>query len=510
MKNKTLLALLLILWATQVFAQVDTAWVRRYNGRSNQSDWPYAMVLDASGNIYVSGYSMDSVSSADYATVKYRPNGDTAWVRRYNGPGNDWDQAVSIGVDAHGNVFVSGYSPQSSTPPFNQDYATVKYDSTGSEVWVKRYNGTANGDDYVYANAVDLSGNVYVTGKGQQTGTNADYTTIKYYPNGDTAWVRRYNGMNNSYDEAHAIAVDDSGYVYVTGYADEGGSQVINATTVKYAPNGNVVWVSSYNAGFDYGTTIAVDHSGYVYVTGYSGMGASYDYFTVKYRSNGDTAWTRRYNGPANDWDEAVALALDDFGNVYVTGFSFGIETYRDYLTIKYDSTGTELWAARYNGPGNNTDQPSDMAVDGFGNVYVTGFSMGSGTSSDYATVKYNSQGKEVWVARYNDPTNGTDEAEAIAIDANYNIYVTGYSWGSGTVGDYTTIKYVQILHGDANGDKVIDIGDVIYLINYLYKGGLAPVPLESGDTNCDVLEDVGDVIYLINYLFKGGPPPSC
>lgn len=94
--------MLMLLWATQVLAQVDTAWVRRYNGRSNKSDWPYAMAMDVSGNVYVSGYSMDSVSIADYATVKYRPNGDTAWVRRYNGPGNDWDQATSMGVDARG------------------------------------------------------------------------------------------------------------------------------------------------------------------------------------------------------------------------------------------------------------------------------------------------------------------------------------------------------------------------------------------------------------------------
>ena len=67
-----------------------------------------------------------------------------------------------------------------------------------------------------------------------------------------------------------------------------------------------------------------------------------------------------------------------------------------------------------------------------------------------------------------------------------------------------------QFTRGDCNGDGIIDLGDVVYLINYLYKGGLPPEPLEAGDANCDGVVDLGDVVYLINYLFKGGPPPSC
>ncbi|MCK4225038.1 MAG: hypothetical protein KAX39_07640 [candidate division Zixibacteria bacterium] len=66
------------------------------------------------------------------------------------------------------------------------------------------------------------------------------------------------------------------------------------------------------------------------------------------------------------------------------------------------------------------------------------------------------------------------------------------------------------VLHGDANGDEVIDLGDVVYLINYLYKGGPAPDPLEMGDNNCDEVVDLGDLVYLINYLFKNGPLPCC
>jgi hypothetical protein len=66
------------------------------------------------------------------------------------------------------------------------------------------------------------------------------------------------------------------------------------------------------------------------------------------------------------------------------------------------------------------------------------------------------------------------------------------------------------VWHGDANGDGIIGPADVIYLINYLFRGGPAPDPLERGDCNCDGEVDPGDVVYSINYLFRTGPPPGC
>lgn len=71
-------------------------------------------------------------------------------------------------------------------------------------------------------------------------------------------------------------------------------------------------------------------------------------------------------------------------------------------------------------------------------------------------------------------------------------------------------LKFSPFLHGDANSDRLLNASDVIYLVNYLFKGGPEPNPLTSGDSNCDGRVSVGDVIYLINYYFKGGPPPAC
>ena len=72
------------------------------------------------------------------------------------------------------------------------------------------------------------------------------------------------------------------------------------------------------------------------------------------------------------------------------------------------------------------------------------------------------------------------------------------------------TIVQLPFICGDANGDSLIDIADVIFLANYLFQGGSAPNPFEAGDANCDEVIDVADVILLINYVFLGGTPPHC
>jgi len=71
-------------------------------------------------------------------------------------------------------------------------------------------------------------------------------------------------------------------------------------------------------------------------------------------------------------------------------------------------------------------------------------------------------------------------------------------------------VRRSDFIRGDANGDGIIDLGDLVYLIGYLYTGAPAPDPVWVGDCNRDGIVDIGDVVYLINYLFKGGPPPNC
>ncbi len=440
-----------------VLAQVDTAWVRRYNGPGNGDDVAYTLAVDDNGNVYVTGLSYNDSLNLDYATIKYVPNGDALWVRRYNGEGNGNDVAYAIAIDNSGNVYVTGSS--------GGDYGTIKYSSFGDTLWVRLYNGPGNGNDIAWALAVDDSGNVYVTGTSADSDNLFDYVTIKYNSSGDTLWLRRYDGLKDERD-AYALKVDNFGNVYVTGTADyycswEGDPCYGDYATIKYAPNGDTLWIRRYNGlegrvSFDVATALAVDDSGNVYVTGYSyGSGTSYDYATIKYTSSGDTLWVRRYNGPENYGDVAYALAADDSGNVYVAGFSG-----RDYATVKYSSTGDILWVRRYNGPGNSED-----------------------------------------------------EAFALAVDDSGNVYVTGRSTGSGTIRDYATIKYVQFTcsarPGDANGDNKVLLSDIVTIINFLYRGAPAPNPSCRADANADGNVLLTDIVYLINFLFKSGPAPQ-
>jgi hypothetical protein len=252
------------------------------------------------------------------------------------------------------------------------------------------------------------------------------------------AWVARYNGPGSSNDISTAIAIDGSGNTYVTGYSFDQ-TTGYNYATIKYNSAGQQQWVARYvgpanSTGFAY--AIAVDASGNIYVTGESLLGPSRDYATVKYNSSGQQQWVARYNGPGNSDDFAKAIAVDDEGNVYVTGGSAGSGSGSDFATIKYNSAGQERWVARYDGPANDGDLATAIAVDNSGNVYVTGWSIGSKTFSDYATVKYNSTGQEQWVAHYNGPANYIDEPAAIAVDNLGNVYVTGYSGGLDTYND--------------------------------------------------------------------------
>ena len=443
---KTIFTILALLTAIETApAQVTQEWIARYNSPGNSNDRATSIAVDGSGNIYVTGTSRDSGTGDDYATIKYNSSGVQQWVRKYNGSGDSTDQATSIAVDGSDNVYVTGSSTGLGT---SYDYATIKYNSAGTQIWVARYNGPGNGNDFAYSIVVDNSGNVYVTGGSLGNVTSyLEYATVKYNSAGVQLWVGRYSSTSNFGAVAKSIALDDQGNVYVTGFSYASGSDY-DFATVKYNPVGAQQWAVRYNGTgnyTDYANSIAVDGTGNVYITGESsasGLGSA-DYTTIKYNSSGIQQWISRLSEGSGQ-----SIAVNDSGNVYVTGTFYGdTGNVLDYGTIKYNSNGEQLWFASYNGPGNIGDYGKSLALDKSGNVYVTGSSYvfgTSGSSNNYATIKYNSQGIQQWAAVYNGPGNYYDGATSIAVDSSGYLYVTGYSTGSGTGYDYATIKYSQ------------------------------------------------------------------
>ena len=512
MTKLLLISLLVLFFALPLFAQsVDTAWVRRYNGPGNGAEGnnSVTMVVDDSGYIYVTGDSYGgTATSDDFATIKYKPNGDTVWVRRYSGSGAFDDYSNAIMVDGMGNVYVTGVSYLSS---ISADYLTIKYFPNGDTAWLRKYTGPGSNLDEAYSIAVDDSGNVYVTGSSYGSGTNSDFATIKYRSDGYQLWARRYNGTAYGEDMGIALNLDKGGNIYVTGYATNSTSGE-DYITIKYYPNGDTAWLRKYTGSgnnSDKPSDIAVDDSGNVYVTGESYASGTYsDYATIKYSSNGTQLWVKRYNGPGNSYDFVKAIALDDSGRVYVTGYASGSGTVNDYTTIKYHPNGDTAWVRRYNGVGNWSDQAYDIVVDEFFNVYVTGYSYNTSYRADYTTIKYLPNGDSAWAKIYLGSSLYDFYAYSIAVQGSGEVYVSGCGFGGGADLDFVTIKYVQFLRGDANHDKKVTIADIVYLVSYLFKFGPPPNPIQSGDANCDGKVTIADIVYLVSYLFKFGPVP--
>lgn len=322
------------------------------------------------------------------------------WTATFNGQDNDTDQALAIALDSFGNVYVTGVSGQYS------DYVTIKYDTNGSQIWLARHIPGIQ----PYAIAVGHSGKIYVTGRG--TGiSSAVFDTVAYDPNGNFLWEATYDGPGPENDLAKAIDLDGDENVYITGDS--------------------------------------------------SGLGTGQDLATIKYDSDGNELWIARYHGsgPAGSSDSANDIAIDTLGNVYVTGFieiTGNDASARDYVTIKYDTDGNQLWKSVYNGPGDAIDSASSLDLDLVGNVYVTGLITGIETGADCATVKYDSDGNQIWVSRFNGSGNGRDSARQVRMDSNGNVYVAGISEGNGTAYDAIVIKYTQ----DSDGDGVLDGDD--------------------------------------------------
>ncbi len=481
----------------------NEVWVARYDGPDSLNDEASAIFLNNLGEVFVTGSSEGTGTSSDFATVKYDPDGNEVWMARYNGPADSTDEAVSVVATGLGNVFVTGTSEGLGS---GSDLVTVKYGLFGGEQWVARYDGPISGADSAAAVTVSTSGDVVVTGKSEGTDSDTDYITICYRPSsGAESWKARYDGpahredtaasltsdalgnvivtgSSNGVDtgpdyatikygptggelwtarvansgasrtyrlEPAAMALDPWGNIFVTGKLEDGSLYVPDAyVTTKYDPDGSELWSAEHSSldGDSIVEDLTIDAEGNVLVTG--SLETSHQdpeaYVTVKYNPDGSELWVAEYDGAEGEEDAAVSVAVDGIGNVHVTGYSEGDGTGWDYATVKYGPDGGEHWARRYNGPLDSTDFPASIAVDSWSNVYVTGISRGSGTGYDFATVKYDPNGNELWVARYDGPASEDDEAGSVLVNSLGEVFVTGSSEGAGTDRDFATIKYDQ------------------------------------------------------------------
>ena len=428
--RKIIFAILLIISVqTNLFSQVNQDWIRKYGSSANQVYTIAGIETDKSGNVFVTA-SVTGATLTDYHTIKYNSSGDIQWAKIYTGLIED--RVIDMILDNSGNVCVTGLS-ENTTGTY--DIITIKYNTNGDSLWVKRYNGpTATSMDQPVAMTVDNINNVYVCGYSFGT-TTMSYVTIKYSPQGDSVWTQRFviGGTNIPQD----IFVDESGNVIVYGRG---------TTVLKYNANGNLLWSKSYSTDAAESKRVLIgDNSGNIYFGGTNRTVTFDDFSMTKINSNGDTLWMRSRNGLGNtleNHDEVNSVAIDNTGNVYSTGKSYyQLSSY--FSTIKYNSSGVFQWEKIYLHP-QNGEGGKDIVTDNSGNIYVTG------GSNDFTTIKYNSNGDSLWSMIYNGPSNLVDFSEAMTIDNTGNVYVTGRSRQAGTPQYYeiATLKYSQTLTG--------------------------------------------------------------
>ena len=496
--------------AHSVLDSAQAEWVRYYSSAALKGYAEAgAVASDLQGNIYVAGKGENPVTSYDYQTTKYNSTGAELWSASYDGPAHGFDAANAIVVDNAGNVYVTGVS--SGTSGF--DYATVKYNSAGQELWVARYNSTGDAGDDATAIAIDSDGNVYVTGESARTRSgnysrDYDIATVKYNNQGIEQWVDRYAGAAQYDDQPVGIRCGHAGDLYVVGescdsiwFSSSPYFSLYSTVVLKYSPSGNRQWTVRYTQADTISATpsdFSMDDSDNVIITGRVRNARNYWWsdspdtcMTIKYNTAGVLQWSTLVPDPQTQRTIGERTATDLAGNVYVLG-RFGSPYWyisADSLFLsKLSPTGQLQWTSLIH----DTDPmaPVDVALDPTGSPYVTWMAVRSYDYDKYRVIRtalFSSVGNEEWRASYDTrtepPYNNNVVAGATVADLNGNLHIVGGTGGD-QANDMVMLKYapngirkwVHTKRGTRSWDQVyaMTVGDSnnVYVTGTSVTGG--------------------------------------
>lgn len=195
-----------------------------------------------------------------------------------------------------------------------------------------------------------------------------------------------------------------------------------------------------------------------VYISGYFKNSTTLrDYVLIKYDLNGNVVWQRTFDYSSKN-DRALAITVDNAGNIYLTGEATSALNGSDIVTRKYDTNGNLLWSVAKNGSANADDKGLGITVDNSGDVYVCGYVSNTGTGKDFAVIRYNSSGVEQYTYAKNGTANGDDAANAIVSFGN-RLYITGSVNNAGKGAD---IYITRLSSNNANVNwSVTENGDI-------------------------------------------------
>ncbi len=436
-----IVSLVLLLWAGDAAAQIQQAWaLHNDNGIPNGQHQALRMQLGTDGDIYICGFSQNANSNLDYAVLKYSPSGNLLWTARLDTTNNPQALPKAFALDPANDSVVTGSA------------GTVSFDGAGNQRWFAPYAG--NGV------ACDTASNTFVTG----FGTN--FNTVKLNAGGSNLWQTTYKDVGPTVGEA--VIADTNGNVYVAGsdvymYYSNGefGGYYAGMLVVKFSPNGAQQWTAGA-IGNSTGATVAgmqVGVSNNIYVSGHLfPLENENAFFVLCLNQAGGAVWDAS-NPTDNLSSQPRGIALVGPNDVLVTGQDASAPNCA-YATYRISTNGAYEWGSYYphkptfSNPSSAINIPTAIASDKSGIAYVTGYSPTSATSNDIVTIAYDTNGKQLWLERYDGPAHGDDEGNAICVDTNGNVYVAGYDTPIGGGTEMVLIKYspVTVQH-EANGD---------------------------------------------------------
>ncbi|CAG0998020.1 Thermophilic serine proteinase [Flavobacteriales bacterium] len=444
MKTLTKISALLVVIFAYHFLQAQQMVSEHWqDNQGSQAFFQKSVVrTDASGNTHIAGATLNQNGNYDLYLAKYNASGVLLWDVVYAGAGGWHDAATDLRVDASGNVYVTGSVFTSSND--SNDVVTLKYNASGVLQWDEIYNGSSSLNDGGTSLQLDASGNVYVSAFTQDANNGSDFLLLKYNNSGSLLLNQQFD-LNNVHDVpvslmvtstrlaiagATQVGVTDWDYLYVA-YHPVNGSYISHSTS------------TGGTAGFDKVHDLQTDASGNFYLTGtVFNASTGYDILTVKLDDNLNVIWSANYNSTSTMNDVGNALAVDNAGNVIVTGFSETSTEGTNYVTIQYNSSSTQQWVKTFNGEGNAADTARAIAIDANDNVFITGSSF-NGSTEDFYTAKYKSNGTELWGIAFNGIYNGSDRAFDIALDSLGGVLVSGQSQTQ-TGFEYATVRYEE------------------------------------------------------------------
>lgn len=341
--------------------------------------------------------------------------------------------------------------------------------------WASQFGSSSN--DFVRDAAIDQDGNIYAVGwtQGIMHGQNApggpnDSFIMKFSPNGILQWVRQFG--TTAADRIIGVAVDPSGDIFVAGITfaampdQEFMGGLSDAYLARFSPDGDKLWLKQFGtSATDQGYRVAVNSQGNVFVSGttwgrFPGetQTGPIDVFLAKFTNDGEHIWIRQFGTPGGD--SGPGLAVDANDHIYVGGYTTddfagqsGPPGVNAFLT-KFLPNGTKSWA-RQIGSGENTIG-AYVAVDGQGDIYLTGNTQGSlpgevgAGMADAFVAKFSPNGDLKWHRQIG--TEGDDFAFGITARSDGGVYITGFVSGALPNQQFNGVADVFVAHYQSDG----------------------------------------------------------